>query len=70
MKTIEFGGEVFEAGANWVQGLKNDETELENPIWTMAQEKKLHGHFDNDPKMIVKGAQGEDITKASLDKME
>ncbi len=50
MKKIEFEGQTFEAGANWVQGNKNRKTGKENPIWTLAQKYELNGFMDDDKR--------------------
>ena len=41
MKETKFGGYTIELGAIRIQGIRNDETQEENPIWTLAQKHKL-----------------------------
>ncbi|CAF4383795.1 unnamed protein product [Rotaria sp. Silwood2] len=41
MKEIKFGGYTIELGPSWIQGIRNNETGEENPIWTLANKHKL-----------------------------
>ena len=41
MKETKFGGYTIELGATWIEGIRNNETQEENPIWTLAQKHKL-----------------------------
>jgi polyamine oxidase len=34
---------TVELGANWVQGIENNETGAVNPIWTLAQKVRFLG---------------------------
>lgn len=47
IKKITFDNETFEAGANWIQGLQNEDGNV-NDLWKIAQEKNLQGHLDPD----------------------
>lgn len=38
---------TIELGANWVQGLENDETGAVNPIWLLAQKYGLNNTYSN-----------------------
>ncbi|CAF4187282.1 unnamed protein product, partial [Rotaria sp. Silwood2] len=41
MKETKFGGYTIELGPSWIQGIRNNETGEENPIWTLANKHKL-----------------------------
>ena len=41
MKETTFGGYTIELGANWIQGVRNEETGEENPLWTLAKKYNL-----------------------------
>lgn len=42
VRSMTFEGHTVEMGANWISGL---ETKYQNPIWKLAKEVQLNGHF-------------------------
>ena len=47
LKETKFGGYTIELGANWIEGIRNNRTGEENPIWTLAQKHKLQNTYND-----------------------
>ncbi|KAK3246825.1 hypothetical protein CYMTET_43655 [Cymbomonas tetramitiformis] len=65
LQSVSFGGQVFEAGANWVHGTIHPETLKENPISALVRAANIRGHNSNsdDSETLVKDtATGKDVT--------
>ncbi len=64
MKCTQFNNQTIEEGANWIQGLVNNETGEENPIWTLAQIMQLDVEEDHFKELAVDATQnGKDVTE-------
>ena len=70
IRSIEFQGRIFEAGAYWIQGTETKGRGKKNPgkvnpVWKLAQEVNLDWEDDSDPTKICLDAEnnGKNITK-------
>jgi len=53
IKETIFGGYTIELGANWIAGIRNDETGQENPIWKMAKNYNLTSAFSDTNNLLT-----------------
>lgn len=49
---------TVELGANWVQGISNNETGAVNPIWTLAQKYSLNNTYSNYSSILTYNSSG------------
>jgi polyamine oxidase len=70
IRNVSFENYTVEMGANWISGL---DTMYQNPVWKLAQEVALSGHFSDraDSRALqAKDSRGNDITKEYLESVD
>lgn len=53
IKETKFAGHTIELGATWIQGIRNNETGAENPIWTLAQKHKIESIYSDYDSLLT-----------------